>query len=269
MTSTEQGRRKYDAIADSYEDIFFYVADAGKQLVDYAGPGRGTRVLDVGAGRGAVARAALARGCVVTAVDASARMIELLGAEYPEITARQMDAGRLDFADSSFDLVTAGFVVQVLDDPAAACAEMRRVLAPAGTVVVSLEKQSVGRLRWLHELHTEIFRSPGSADTPADHGAADHGAGYLTEQGLDTLLERSGFVGMTKRTIEMPLSMPDPQALWDWLAPQGLAGILQTMPDERGAEFRRRFFAGAEHMHAHGGIVLEFAATLHLARVPG
>lgn len=263
MTDTEQARRKYDAIVDNYEDIFFYVADAGHQLVDYADPKLGTRVLDVGAGRGAVARAALARGCVVTAIDASARMVERLGSDYPEITARQMDAGRLDFAGGSFDLVTAGFVVQVLDEPAAAIAEIRRVLAPAGMIALSLERQSVGRLQWLHQLQAEIFRSLNPDDT-----AVDRDAGYLTEQGLDTLLGEGGFINLTKKTIEMPLAMPDPQALWDWMAPQGLTARLRAVPDDRSAEFRRQFFDGAEYMHTHGGIVLEFGATLHLAHVP-
>ncbi|MGH3912424.1 MAG: class I SAM-dependent methyltransferase [Pseudonocardiaceae bacterium] len=273
MTSTERIRQKYDEIADRYENIFFYVADAGQQLVDYADPERGTRVLDVGAGRGAVARAALARGCIVTAIDASAGMVERLGSDYPEITARQMDAGQLNFADSSFDLVTAGFVVQVLDNPAAALAEIRRVLAPAGLVALSLEKQSVGRLQWLHQLHAEFFQSPDPADTAVDEGTAEEGAvdqdvDYLTDQKLDTLLAEGGFVNLMKKTVEMPLSLPDPQALWNWLVPQGLTEILRSIPDDRSAEFRRRFFLGAEHMHTHGGIVLEFSATLHLAHAP-
>lgn len=263
MTSTEQGRRKYDEIADRYEDIFFYVADAGQQLVDYAAPVSGTRMLDVGAGRGAVARAALARGCVVTAIDASPRMVERLGSDYPEITARQMDAGRLDFTDGSFDLVTAGFVVQVLDDPAVAIAEIRRVLAPAGMFALSLEKQSVGRLKWLHELNAEFFQSSTPDDTTVDQDA-----GPLTDQELGTLLVEAGFVDLTRKSVEMPLSIFGPQDLWDWLISQGLTEALQSMPDDRSAEFRKRFFAGAEHMHTHGGIVLEFGATLHRAHTP-
>jgi len=189
--------------------------------------------------------------------------VERLGSDYPEITARQMDAGRLDFADGSFDLVTAGFVVQVLDDLAVAIAEIRRVLAPTGMFALSLEKQSVSPLQWLHELNAEFFRS----STP-DHATVDQDAGPLTDQELGTLLVEAGFVDLTQKSIEMPLSISDPQALWDWLIPQGLTEILQSMPDDRGAEFRQRFFAGAEHMHTHGGIVLEFGATLHRAYVP-
>ncbi len=168
MTSTEQGRRKYDALADRYEEIFFYVADVGRRLVEVAAPAPGARVLDVGAGRGAVARAALDRGCEVTAVDASAGMVARLRADHPSITARQLDAGRLDFPDGSFDVVTAGFLVQVLDDPAAALAEFRRVLTPGGTVALSLERQTVGRLGWLHELNAEYFGAGQSDGAPGD-----------------------------------------------------------------------------------------------------
>jgi ubiquinone/menaquinone biosynthesis C-methylase UbiE len=263
VTSTEQGRRKYDELADHYEDIFFYVADVGQQLVNYAAPLAGTRMLDVGAGRGAVARAALTRGCVVTAIDASPRMVERLGSDYPEITARQMDAGRLDFADGSFDLVTAGFVMQVLDDPAAAIAEIRRVLVPAGMFALSLEKQSVGRMQWLHELRAKFFQSSTTDDT-----SVDQDAGPLTDQELATLLTEGGFDNLTQTSVEMPLSMSGPQALWDWLIPRGLSEILHSMPRNRSAKFSRQFFAGAEHMHTHGGIVLEFGATLHRAYAP-
>ncbi|MGQ0841112.1 class I SAM-dependent methyltransferase [Actinokineospora sp.] len=260
MTSTEQGRKKYDRIADRYEDIFRYVADVGRQLVDYADPRPGARTLDIGAGRGAVARVAHARGCVVTATDASAGMVERLGADFPEITARQMDAGSLGFADASFELVTAGFVVQVLDDPGLAIAECRRVLAPAGVVALSLERPFVGRMGWLHDLNAEFFGTPPEQ--------AD-GAGPLTAQRLDGLLAAAGFADVTRTSIDISVPMADPDALWNWLAMQGLPDILSALPGDRAAEFRDRFLVGAEHMHAHGGIAVGFGATLHRAHVPG
>ncbi|MGH3880504.1 MAG: class I SAM-dependent methyltransferase [Actinophytocola sp.] len=251
MTSTEQSRRKYDALADRYEEIFFYVADVGRRLVDVAAPQPGARVLDVGAGRGAVARAALVRGCVVTAVDSSGGMVARLRSDHPTITARQLDASRLDFPDGSFDLVAAGFLVQVLDDPAAALAEFRRVLAPGGTVALSLERQTVGRLGWLHELNARFFGSPGET---ADALSADR---------LDTLLAEAGFDRLTRTEVDIPKPMADPRALWNWLALQGVPQALETLPPDRAAEFRRAFFAGAEEMHDEGGIVLDFGATLH------
>ncbi|OLF09254.1 class I SAM-dependent methyltransferase [Actinophytocola xanthii] len=254
MTSTERSRRKYDQLADNYEELFFYVADMGRRLVELADPAPGTRVLDVGAGRGAVARAALARGCAVTAVDASPGMVARLTADYPELTVRQQDAGALDFPDGSFDLVTAGFVVQVLDDPAAALAEFRRVLAPGGTLALSLERQTVGRLGWLHDLYKRYFGGgSGSAMAAAD---------------LDALLDEAGFAVRPPVEVDAPKALDDAADMWWWMEAQGLPQALAALPAGRAEEFRVEFFAGAERMREEGGLVLEFGATLHLSTRP-
>jgi SAM-dependent methyltransferase len=252
LTSTEQGRRKYDALADRYEEIYFYVADLGRELVSAAAPPPGARVLDVGAGRGAVARAALARGCAVTAVDASAGMVERLAADHPDMVVRQQDAGTLDFPDGSFDLVTAGFLVQVLTEPAVALAEFHRVLAPGGGVALSLERQTVGRLGWLHDLNREFFGGESGGDP-------------LGPDGLDALLVEAGFDVPERSLVKVPKDLADPGALWDWLALQGVPEALDTLPTGEAVTFRERFFRGAEDMHRNGGITLEFAATFHRA----
>jgi SAM-dependent methyltransferase len=259
VTSTEQGRRKYDELADRYEEIFPYVADVGRQLVEFAAPAPGSRVLDVGAGRGAVARAALALGCVVTATDASKGMVARLAEDFPEITAHQMDAGGLGFADDSFDLVTAGFVIQVLADPLVALTEARRVLAPGGTLAMSLEKQSVGNLLWLYELASEFFGVPVPSEDDEETGA-------LTATKFDALLTTAGFTELETRPVAMPVALADASALWNWLAPRGLGDAVRRLPDEQAEGFRDRFLAGAEKMNSEGGIVLNFRATLHKAR---
>ncbi len=251
MTSTEQGRRKYDALADRYEEIYFYVADVGRQLVSFAEPAAGARLLDVGAGRGAVARAALAHSCRVTAVDASAGMVSRLAADHPKITARQQDASQLAFPAGAFDVVTAGFLVQVLTEPELALAEFRRVLAPGGTIALSLERPTVGRLGWLHDLNTEFFG--GGSGTP------------LTADRLDELLVAAGFSAPSRVSIDIQKPLPDPAALWHWMELQGVPDVLATLPADRAAAFRERFDRGAEQMHTEGGIVLEFGATLHRA----
>lgn len=255
MTSTEESRRKYDALAERYEEIFFYVADVGRQLVSHASPPSGARVLDVGAGRGAVARAALARGCQVTAVDSSPGMVARLSADYPEMVVRQQDAGRLGFATGSFDVVTAGFVVQVLTSPVDALAEFRRVLAPGGVVALSLERQEVGRLGWLHDLSRQYFGGGGGSPMTADQ--------------LDDLLLSAGFSSPTRVAVDIPKRLADPAALWDWLAGQGVAAAVDRLPTNQAIAFRERFFRGAEEMHRNGGIVVTFGATLHRATASG
>ncbi|MFI7675776.1 class I SAM-dependent methyltransferase [Actinophytocola sp. NPDC049390] len=254
MTSTEQHRRKYDALAERYEEIYFYVADLGRELVSRAAPPPGTRLLDVGAGRGAVARVGLARGCTVTAVDASAGMVARLAADHRDMLVLQQDAGALRFPDGSFDLVTAGFLVQVLAEPEMALAEFHRVLVPDGMVALSLERQVVGRLGWLHDLNREYFGGGSGAPLSPDR--------------LDELLVAAGFDEPERTMVKVPRHLPDPAALWDWLALQGVPEALDDLPSPHAVTFRERFFRGAEDMHRNGGITLEFAATLHTTTRP-
>jgi SAM-dependent methyltransferase len=262
VTSIEAASRKYDAIADRYEEMFFYVADLGQRLVSYADPVPGARVLDIGAGRGAVTRAALDRGCELTAIDASPRMVKCLGADYPAVSAHVMDAASMSFADESFDLVAAGFVIQILPDPAAVLAEMHRVLVPGGLVALSLETQSIGRLQWLHDLTIEFFTTPGG-EPPASGDP-----GPLTCDQLNESLAGAGFSAITHESVDFPLSFPDSSALWDWLTPRGLTEAVQLLPPDRAQDFHHRFLAGAASMESGGTITLDFAATLHRAQKP-
>jgi SAM-dependent methyltransferase len=187
-------------------------------------------------------------------------MVERLGKEFPDIAVRHMDAGRLDFADGSFDLVTAGFLVEVLEEPARTIAEFRRVLAPGGVLALSLERQSVGGLPWLRDLYADFFPTSSPNSTAESALSADQ---------LDSLLTDAGLLEPTRKSITMSKPLPDPQALWNWLTIQGLTEAVATLPEERAAEFRTRVFATAAHMHTTGGIAPEFVATLHRARLPG
>ncbi|MHB8275358.1 MAG: class I SAM-dependent methyltransferase [Dermatophilaceae bacterium] len=96
------------------------------------------RLLDLGAGRGAVTGPALARGAQVTAIDAAPRMVTRLAAEHPEANVQLMDVHQLVFADASFDVVVAAFVVHLVDSPALAVAEVLRVLSPGVLVAIAI-----------------------------------------------------------------------------------------------------------------------------------
>lgn len=251
MTSTDQGQRQ----ADRYAEVYFHIAEFGRRLVTFAGPPVGTRLLDVGAGRGAVARAALASGCAVTAVDASAEAVSRLRADHPDIVVYQRDADALGFADGSFDVVSAGFVVQELTEPLPVLAEFRRVLAPGGTVALSLERRETGRLDWLHDLNRSFFGS-------------DEASSPLTPGELDRLLLSAGFTSPTSVTVTLVKPLPDPAALWDWLTLQGVAAAVDALPTNRALAYRERFFRAADQVHRTGGITLTVTATLHRATAP-
>ena len=97
-------------------------------------------VLDVGAGPGGTALAIARAGCRVTAIDASAQMVERMkqraGSLGSAVDARVMDGQALAFADATFDAALSVFGVILFADPVQGLSEMRRVVRPGGKVAI-------------------------------------------------------------------------------------------------------------------------------------
>ncbi|MCP2343220.1 methyltransferase domain-containing protein [Actinomadura rupiterrae] len=93
-------------------------------------------VVDVGCGAGRAAAEMAERGARVVGVDPDERMIGVAAQRWPGAGFRLADAYALPFADGSLDGYRAEKVFHVLDDPARAVAEARRVLAPGGRIVL-------------------------------------------------------------------------------------------------------------------------------------
>jgi len=121
----------FDRVAPEHDQVLPFFAAMAEQAVSALPVRAGMRVLDLGAGTGAVA-ARLAAGARVTAVDAAPAMVARLRQDYPAADATVMDACELRFPDGAFDVVAAAFVMHLLDDPGAAAAEVRRVPALLG-----------------------------------------------------------------------------------------------------------------------------------------
>jgi SAM-dependent methyltransferase len=101
-----------------------------------AADGRELRILDVGCGTGTMLRE-LRRYGRVKGVDADEQAVRLCRRRGIE-DVEQVSPGPLPFDDGSFDLVTALDVVEHVDDDVAMLRELRRVLAPGGTLLVSV-----------------------------------------------------------------------------------------------------------------------------------
>src|SRR5581483_676788 len=67
----------------------------------------GTRLLDAGCGAGLLALLARLRGARVSALDASAGLLDIARKRLPGADVREGDLEALPFADGSFDAVTA------------------------------------------------------------------------------------------------------------------------------------------------------------------
>ena len=131
-------RAAYDTSAKAWshgpEQIFAAMADAlvGRSPVALSG----AAALDVGTGSGAVTQALVRGGAAVTALDDSLAMLRL-ARDFADRGAAVADVRALPLRTGAVDVVCAGFVLNHLDDPAAALREMARTVRPGGAVLAS------------------------------------------------------------------------------------------------------------------------------------
>ena len=141
----------YNRVAIHYQRWWApVIAPAALHLLDLVAPAvddPGARLVDVGAGTGTLARAAVERwsSIRVTAVDPSPGMLatgrQTAARTLASSAARRLEwrtgtAERLPFADGSVDAVVSSFAFQYFPSRSAALREAHRVLRPGGMVAV-------------------------------------------------------------------------------------------------------------------------------------
>ena len=107
-------------------------------VLDAAGVGHGTRMLDVGCGSGLTLVLAAQRGATPSGLDISPSLLGLARERLPEADLREGDMESLPFGDSAVDAVVGVNAFQFAGDPRRALREAARVVRPGGHVVASL-----------------------------------------------------------------------------------------------------------------------------------
>jgi SAM-dependent methyltransferase len=112
----------------AYDDFMGrYSTRLAPLFADFAGAGPGARVVDVGAGTGALTAELIARGASVAAADPSPEFVAVLRERFPDVEVHEAPAESLPFDAGEFDLALAQLVVAFVTDAPAAVAEMARV----------------------------------------------------------------------------------------------------------------------------------------------
>jgi phosphatidylethanolamine/phosphatidyl-N-methylethanolamine N-methyltransferase len=131
----------YRKITSVYDWTYGPTLHPGRlQAIQRMGIAPTDRVLEVGVGTG-INLALYPRECAVTGVDYTASMLEKARERVAEhgmtnVRLLEMDAADLKFADDSFDIVYAPYVISVVSDPVKVATEMRRVCRPGGRVII-------------------------------------------------------------------------------------------------------------------------------------
>ena len=173
-------------MSDTYQDALRY--DRGLRLLEQLGIQKlrrqllaslgGQRVLEVGAGTGANL-AHYPPGTEVVSTDFSLPMLRGLQRKAPALPVCA-DVGRLPFATGRFEVVVSTLVFCSVSDPLAGLAEIRRVLAPQGRLLmiehVRGQHPLTRRLTdWFHPLW---FRLQGECHLNRETGLLVEQAGF-------------------------------------------------------------------------------------------
>ena len=130
----------YEKLASVYDLAFGPTLQPGRvralQRMDIQA---GERVLEVGVGTG-INLSLYPKTCRMTGIDFSSSMLEkarerVARGGLQQMRLLQMDAADLKFADDSFDIVYAPYLISVVPDPVKVAQEMRRVCRPGGRII--------------------------------------------------------------------------------------------------------------------------------------
>ena len=133
--------RVYEKLASTYDFTFGPTLHPGRlQAIQRMGIQAGDRVLEVGIGTG-INAPLYPRDCAVTGIDLSHSMLEkarerVARKDIRNVRLLEMDAADIKFADESFDIVYAPYLISVVPDPVAVVREMVRVCRLGGKIIV-------------------------------------------------------------------------------------------------------------------------------------
>jgi len=132
--------RVYENMSAVYDIAFGPLLQKGRRrAVEVMGDTSGHRILEVGVGTGL--NLSLYRpGTDVTGIDFSPQMLDRAEARAMREGLKprlfEMDAADLRFADDTFDVVYAPYVISVVPDPVSVLREMQRVCRPGGRLLI-------------------------------------------------------------------------------------------------------------------------------------
>lgn len=218
---TSEIEREFDNRASTYDRSAMHRALAS-EVAAFIDLDDVNSVLDIATGTGLLLRS-LPRPLQLAGVDISQEMVRVASSHLPSARVQRADGRQLPFAAASFDLVTCVSALPYLDVPVA-IAEWRRVLKPAGRIVLTAwEHDGISSTRLLRRAAGEMGTS-----------VADPNAPYGSVQALRELAATVGLSLTRVAEWSYPSAPIDAHAIVDRHSPLGVSfDLSQATPDER------------------------------------
>jgi SAM-dependent methyltransferase len=189
-----------------------WMAPATEAMLSMAGVAAGARVLDLACGAGSqtlqAAQRVGAQGHVV-ASDIADTMLHHVrenarAAGLSHVSTLAGAAEDLDVAAESFDAIICRFGLMLFAAPARALAVVRRALRPGGKVAVVVFTTPAANPLMARPMQLLLSYAGKTPPAPGQPGIFALGAPDV----LARLLRDSGFVGVERRPVAVPLRMP-------------------------------------------------------------
>ena len=227
----------FEVAADSYDRFMGrYSVPLAAHFAEFAGVQPAWRVLDVGAGPGALTTTLvemLGAGSVA-AVDPSPPFVEANRERHPGVDVRLAGAEDLPLDDGAFDAALAQLVVQFMSDPVRGVSEMARVTRPGGVVAACVWDFGTGRSPL-----SAIWAAAAEVDSSVE-GEGDR-VGVRAGQ-LAAVFEQAGLESVEESEVSVTVEHGSFDAWWEpmtlGVGPAG--GWLARQPDDVRERVRER-----------------------------
>lgn len=201
-------------------------------FADFAGVSRDMRVLDVGAGTGALTAELVARGASVAAADPSPEFVAVLRERFPNLEVEEAPAESVPYGAGVFELALAQLVVAFVSDGPAAVAEMARVARRIAVCMWGVEE-------------VDMFAAIDRAAEAVGASRATEPRRYRTAQEIHDLLAPHGVVETAE--LDVTAGYGDFEEFWQAMdhgvgpAGQWLASLDPEQREQAHAELFRDF----------------------------
>jgi ubiquinone/menaquinone biosynthesis C-methylase UbiE len=195
----------FSGSSDAYDRFMGrYSRQLAGSFAAFAGVRSGMRVLDVGAGTGALTDELVARGASVGAVEPSSDYAAGLRTRIDDVHVAP--AEEMPLPDGAFDAVLAQLVVVFLNDAGGAVREMARVARDGGVVATCMwEVQGMDMMNALNAVRERV--TPGTGPQVATE--------YRDEASLRRLFEDCGLRDVETTTLDVQVTYETVDELWE------------------------------------------------------